>query len=144
MILLSKTNNIFVSDDPELSCWSTHTIFLILLILLKCSNSVLVRGVYIDAEEPDGKCVVFPCYYLRLYFQNERIKKHCLQLQSLRRKSDISCGDFSKIKAMQHDTAHLCTCHMTNESVTNHISVNIPLMNPIKECDINDDHDATL
>lgn len=60
----------------ELSCWITHWVSLILLILLGCSNSLLVRGVYIDAEEPAGKCVVFPCYYLRLIFQQEREKKH--------------------------------------------------------------------
>lgn len=43
--------------------------------MLNCSNSVLVRGVYIDAEEPAGQCVVFPIYYIRLFFQRERIKK---------------------------------------------------------------------
>lgn len=48
---------------------------LVLLILLGCSNSLLVRGVYIDAEEPNGKCVVLPCYYLRLIFQEEKLKK---------------------------------------------------------------------
>jgi hypothetical protein len=36
---------------------------------------VLVRGVYIDAEEPAGQCVIFPVYYLRLFFQKERNKK---------------------------------------------------------------------
>lgn len=46
-----------------------------LLILLNCSNSVLVRGVYIDAEEPAGQCVIFPVYYIRLFFQKERTKK---------------------------------------------------------------------
>lgn len=44
-------------------------------MLLNCSNSVLVRGVYIDAEEPAGECVVFPCHYLRLFFHRERTKK---------------------------------------------------------------------
>lgn len=43
--------------------------------MLNCSNSVLVRGVYIDAEEPGGQCVIFPVYYIRLYFQKERNKK---------------------------------------------------------------------
>lgn len=43
--------------------------------MLNCSNSVLVRGVYIDAEEPGGQCVIFPVYYIRLYFQKERTKK---------------------------------------------------------------------
>lgn len=69
-------NIYFLPENMELSCWITHWVSLILLILLGCSNSLLVRGVYIDAEEPAGKCVVFPCYYLRLIFQQEREKKH--------------------------------------------------------------------
>lgn len=40
-----------------------------------CSNTLLVRGVYIDAEEQNGKCVVFPCYYLRTIFQEDKLKK---------------------------------------------------------------------
>lgn len=36
---------------------------------------MLVRGVYIDAEEPGGQCVIFPVYYIRLFFQKERTKK---------------------------------------------------------------------
>lgn len=43
--------------------------------MLNCSNSILVRGVYIDAEEPGGQCVIFPVYYIRLFFQKERTKK---------------------------------------------------------------------
>ncbi|XP_026315729.1 uncharacterized protein LOC113227071 [Hyposmocoma kahamanoa] len=62
-------------DTPKLSNWCSHTISLALLILLNCSNSVLVRGVYIDAEEPAGECVIFPCHYLRLFFHKERTKK---------------------------------------------------------------------
>lgn len=72
---ISNICSIVVADNPELSCWITHWVCLGLLILLGCSNSLLVRGVYIDAEEPSGKCVVFPCYYLRVLFQEERIKK---------------------------------------------------------------------
>lgn len=30
---------------------------------------------YIDAEEPAGQCVIFPVYYIRLFFQKERTKK---------------------------------------------------------------------
>lgn len=48
---------------------------MILLIMLNCSNTVLVRGVYTDAEEPGGQCVIFPIYYVRLFFQKERSKK---------------------------------------------------------------------
>lgn len=56
---------------------------MVLLILLNCSNSVLVRGVYIDAEEPAGQCVIFPVYYIRLFFQKERNKKQRRLLDSL-------------------------------------------------------------
>lgn len=58
---------------------------MILLILLNCSNSVLVRGVYIDAEEPAGQCVIFPVYYIRLFFQKERTKKQKRLLETLER-----------------------------------------------------------
>lgn len=59
--------------------------------MLNCSNTVLVRGVYIDAEEPGGQCVIFPVYYVRLFFQKERNKKqqrlrdgeHCEQQTEL-------------------------------------------------------------
>lgn len=72
-----KTKLIFIpkTDNKLLSDWLTHGVSLILLILLNCSNSVLVRGVYIDAEEPAGQCVIFPVYYIRLFFQKERTKK---------------------------------------------------------------------
>jgi hypothetical protein len=56
-------------EDPKLSCWITHLGCFLFLVLLNCSNSVLVRGVYIDAEEEAGKCVVFPCHYLRLFYK---------------------------------------------------------------------------
>ncbi|XP_068632849.1 uncharacterized protein fusl isoform X1 [Battus philenor] len=65
----------YFPDQPKLSNWSTHIISLTLLILLNCSNSIIVRGVYIDAEEPAGDCVIFPCHYLRLFFHKERTKK---------------------------------------------------------------------
>lgn len=71
MIVIS----ILFSGNPELSCWLTHWVCLILLIVLGCSNSLLVRGVYIDAEEPSGKCVVFPCYYLRVLLQRDDDQK---------------------------------------------------------------------
>ncbi|XP_047019588.1 uncharacterized protein LOC124629949 isoform X3 [Helicoverpa zea] len=65
----------FFPETPKLSNWCSHIVSLTLLILLNCSNSVIVRGVYIDAEEPAGECVVFPCHYLRLFFHKERTKK---------------------------------------------------------------------
>lgn len=64
-----------LTDSPILSNSVTHSLSFLLLALLNCSNSVLVRGVYIDAEEPAGQCVIFPVYYIRLFFQKERTKK---------------------------------------------------------------------
>ncbi|XP_058446886.1 uncharacterized protein LOC131427576 isoform X2 [Malaya genurostris] len=75
----------FLPDNRLLSDWITHSVSLLLLILLNCSNSVLVRGVYIDAEEPAGQCVVFPVYYIRLFFQKERNKKQRRLLEALGR-----------------------------------------------------------
>lgn len=72
-------------DNRILSDWITHSVSMILLILLNCSNSVLVRGVYIDAEEPAGQCVIFPVYYIRLFFQKERTKKQDRLLETLER-----------------------------------------------------------
>lgn len=64
-----------IPENPLMSDLITHGVSILLLALLNCSNTVLVRGVYIDAEEPDGQCVVFPVYYIRLFFQKERLKK---------------------------------------------------------------------
>lgn len=61
----------------------SHAGSFVLLALLNCSNSVLVRGVYIDAEEPNGQCVVFPIYYIRLFFEKERTKKQQKLIESL-------------------------------------------------------------
>ncbi|KAJ6646417.1 hypothetical protein Bhyg_01628 [Pseudolycoriella hygida] len=65
----------FLKGSPVLSNAMTHSCAFLLLALLNCSNSVIVRGVYIDAEEPAGQCVIFPVYYIRLFFQKERTKK---------------------------------------------------------------------
>lgn len=58
--------------------------------MLNCSNSVLVRGVFVDAEEPAGQCVIFPVYYVRLFFQKERTKKRQRMLDALEK------GEFNK------------------------------------------------
>lgn len=63
------------TDRPELSNWTTHWVSFLILMLLGCSNTILVRGVYIDAEEPEGQCVDFPCQYLRVSIQKERLKR---------------------------------------------------------------------
>lgn len=72
---------------------------MILLILLNCSNSVLVRGVYIDAEEPAGQCVIFPVYYIRLFFQKERTKKQDRLLETLERQEQNNICLLEKPKA---------------------------------------------
>lgn len=66
---------LFETDDPLLSNSISHIVSFVLLAMLNCSNSVLVRGVFIDAEEPAGQCVIFPVHYIRLFVQKERTKK---------------------------------------------------------------------
>lgn len=51
------------------------SVSLALLVLLGCANSLVVRGVFIDAEEPDGRCVLLPCYYFRLILQAKQLQK---------------------------------------------------------------------
>jgi len=106
-------NMYFIPENLELSSWITHWVCLILLVLLKCSNTLLVRGVYIDAEEPAGKCVVFPIYYLRLIFQHERAKKISkkFQLEAMARR---------KLELEGIKTA--CTC---GAEIKNHVNKEI-------------------
>lgn len=116
--MLSVATIIFylLLDQLELSCWITHWLCLVLLILLGCSNSLLVRGVYIDAEEPAGKCVIFPCYYLRLIFQQERARKLAkhLQLDTITRKKQD--GVENNVSTLNHIT----TISQLN-ATTNHV-----------------------
>lgn len=72
-----------ITDEKLLGDVITHSVSFLFLALLNCSNSVLVRGVYIDAEEPAGQCVIFPVYYIRLFFQKERTKKQKKILNAL-------------------------------------------------------------
>ncbi|XP_049301667.1 uncharacterized protein LOC125775166 isoform X2 [Anopheles funestus] len=92
----------FLPNEPLLSNWITHGAALLLLILLNCSNSVLVRGVYIDAEEPAGQCVVFPVYYIRLFFQKERKKKQRRLFDALERADLNSTGGVLQDKKHHH------------------------------------------
>lgn len=71
------------TDNKLLSNLITHSVSFALLAMLNCSNSVLVRGVFVDAEEPAGQCVIFPVYYIRLFFQKERTKKQQRMLDGL-------------------------------------------------------------
>lgn len=78
------------TDDKFLGDFLSHVVSFLLLALLNCSNSVLVRGVFIDAEEPKGQCVVFPIYYIRLFFEKERSKKQLNHLESALEKGEHS------------------------------------------------------
>ncbi|XP_043679486.1 uncharacterized protein LOC122634529 [Vespula pensylvanica] len=81
-------------NNLVLSCWITSVGCFVFLLLLNCSNSILVRGVYIDAEEEEGKCVIFPCHYLRLFFKIEREKKEARRRNLLSASKDFaSCTD---------------------------------------------------
>jgi hypothetical protein len=59
----------FSAETPLVSFWVTHWVCLILLMILCCGNSLLVRGVYIDGEEEGGQCVVFQVNYLRYHYK---------------------------------------------------------------------------
>lgn len=65
----------FLPEHRELSNWITHGCAFILLMLLNCCQTVLVRGVFIDGEEKGGECVNFPTHYIRLFFAKVRAKK---------------------------------------------------------------------
>ncbi|XP_018804410.1 PREDICTED: uncharacterized protein LOC108978532 isoform X2 [Bactrocera latifrons] len=66
-------------ENKILSYWLTHLIPFLVLAALKCSNSVLVRGVFIDAEGTSDECVTIPINYVKLHFERER-KKKCIYM----------------------------------------------------------------
>lgn len=105
-----------VTDNKLLSDWLTHGVSLVLLILLNCSNSVLVRGVYIDAEEPAGQCVIFPVYYIRLFFQKERTKKQMRFTEKLE-------------KVDQNNTVVLIDKSQQNHSTSGEVKVKTKIIN---------------
>lgn len=67
--------SLLFADNKILSYWLTHLIPFLVLAALKCSNSVLVRGVFIDAEGTPDECVTIPINYVKLHFERERKKK---------------------------------------------------------------------
>lgn len=67
---------IYFSEAPITSYWISHIACFGFLVLLNSSNSILVRGVYIDAEEDGTQCVDFPCYYVRLIVQVRNMISH--------------------------------------------------------------------
>ncbi|KAH8412879.1 hypothetical protein KR009_006445 [Drosophila setifemur] len=62
-------------ENRLMSFWLTHIIPFLLLAALKCSNSILVRGVFIDGEGVGAESVDIPINYVRLHFLRERRKK---------------------------------------------------------------------
>ncbi|CAH1118921.1 unnamed protein product [Phaedon cochleariae] len=64
----------FFSDDTEMCCWITHWVTVIVLILCGASNSLLVKGVDIDAEEEGGECVNFQIYFFRSIYHKKKQK----------------------------------------------------------------------
>lgn len=72
---LHLTNVWIFSDNLILSYWLTHVIPFLILAALKCSNSILVRGVYLDADGSGEECVEIPIHYVRLHFERERKKR---------------------------------------------------------------------
>ncbi|KAH0948534.1 hypothetical protein HN011_009009 [Eciton burchellii] len=105
-------------DNLELSCWITHVGCFVFLVLLNCSNTILVRGVYIDAEEEEGKCVVFPCHYLRLFFKIEREKKQARQQKLLVASQDFD--DHSDVNGKDGENGIL----LSNSTTTAAIATN--------------------
>ncbi|XP_054264663.1 uncharacterized protein LOC128987698 isoform X2 [Macrosteles quadrilineatus] len=109
-------NIYFLPDTPVKSYWVSHVVSFVLLIFINSSNSILVRGVYIDAEEQGAQCVDFPCYYLRLFFQTKRKKKLLAQLQKrqvaalVRRKSEAQ-------DAQDVEINHLHNLHKPRASI---------------------------
>ncbi|BFF95785.1 uncharacterized protein DMAD_13116 [Drosophila madeirensis] len=62
-------------DNRLMSFWLTHIIPFLLLAAIKCSNSILVRGVFIDGDGTGAESVDIPINYVRLHFLRERRKK---------------------------------------------------------------------
>lgn len=73
--------------DNLLNSCLVHFASFFILVLFNSSNTLLVRGVYIDAEENAEECIEFPCYYFRLMFQ-ERQKKNALKNLNLEHQKD--------------------------------------------------------
>lgn len=57
------------TGNTELSCLITHAAGLLILGMGYCSHSILVRGVYLDAEESGADAAVLPYFYIRYFIQ---------------------------------------------------------------------------
>lgn len=74
---------------------------------------MLVRGVYIDAEEPAGQCVIFPVYYLRLFFQKERTKKQ----KRLNNLNDKNIDQHNTVLLIEKTNNNIKIVKMINDNV---------------------------
>ncbi|XP_065207207.1 uncharacterized protein fusl isoform X4 [Planococcus citri] len=82
-ILLEEYVNL---ENSLTNCVILHFLSFFILVIFNSSNTLLVRGVYIDAEENGEDCVEFPCYYFRLRFQEKQKKKTLVELNNVTNK----------------------------------------------------------
>lgn len=115
----------------------SHSVSFILLAMLNCSNSVLVRGVFIDAEEPAGQCVIFPVHYIRLFVQKERTKKQLKVLDALE-KGDLQAELLEKF---EKESPKIVKCATKSIEMTNMINNRPKMENGYeKELHVNGEH----
>lgn len=115
----------------------SHSVSFILLAMLNCSNSVLVRGVFIDAEEPAGQCVIFPVHYIRLFVQKERTKKQLKVLDALE-KGDLQAELLEKF---EKESPKIVNCASKSIELTNLVNNRPKMENGYeKELHVNGEH----
>ncbi|CAI6365731.1 unnamed protein product [Macrosiphum euphorbiae] len=90
----------FIPDAPITSYWVSHIACFAFLVLLNSSNSILVRGVYIDAEEDGTQCVDFPCYYVRLLVQKRKRKRQIREDEEGKEMTQIKIGNEEKTEVI--------------------------------------------
>lgn len=80
--------------------WIFHAIPFLILTALRCSNSILVRSIYIDCDGTPEECVQIPVHYVTSHFQHQRNKKIT---KSMKQKTNllISSNDQTTI-ALKH------------------------------------------
>ncbi|XP_050305252.1 uncharacterized protein LOC126742571 [Anthonomus grandis grandis] len=106
-------NIYFLPENEELSCWITMCVPMLILMIMGCSNSVLVRGVCLDAEEPDGSCVIFPCNYLKVIFDQEKYDTWFNIWTGKGKKTDLN-NMLNGILANQSHTINVINYHLIN------------------------------
>lgn len=60
-----------------MSSYITQGVSLIVLLVLQCSNSLIIRGFAVDGDEPGGECIKFTDqqYYLKQFVQKDKNRK---------------------------------------------------------------------